>query len=133
LPTVLRYIAFQFPSWLLVLGIAVALDTWTELARIWLGLGVAAYFAKDIVIYPWVRAAYEHTEHDPSAGLVGACAVVVVALDPAGWVKLGSERWRAERGPDDAGALEAGARVEVKGIRGHTLIVGGACSEGRDV
>jgi len=115
--------AFQFPSWLLVVGIAMALDAWTEVSRIWLGAGVAAYFAKDIVVYPWVRAAYEHSEHDPTVALVGERAVVVVALDPAGWVQLGSERWRAELAPDDAHALEAGAPVEVKGIRGHTLIV----------
>jgi membrane protein implicated in regulation of membrane protease activity len=121
-PTFVRYIGFQLPSWLVAGGIAMALDAWEQLPRIWLVGAVLLYMAKDFALYPWVRTAYEGTVHDHGARLIGARAVVVVPLDPSGWVQLGSERWRAElRG--SAEALDLGSSVSVSDVRGHVLLV----------
>ena len=43
-------------------------------------------------------------------------------LDPSGYVRIGAELWRAELAPGCA-AIEAGARVRVREVRGLTLIV----------
>jgi membrane protein implicated in regulation of membrane protease activity len=122
MPTILRYIAFQLPSWLIVAFIAVALDVWSELPRPLLVGAFALYLVKDFVIYPWVRSAYEHTEHDPGSNMLAARGVVIVSLDPVGWVRVGSERWRAET-VDAAAPLAPGTAVEVSRVRGHTLLV----------
>ena len=122
MPTILRYIAFQLPSWLVVAFIAMALDIWSELPRPLLIGAFALFLVKDFVIYPWVRSAYEHTEHDPGSEMLAARGVVIVSLDPVGWVQVGSERWRAET-VDDAAPLAPGTAVEVSRVRGHTLLV----------
>jgi len=122
MPTSLRDIAFQLPSWLVVAFIAMALDIWSELPRPLLVGAFALFLVKDFVIYPWVRSAYEHTEHDPGSEMLAARGVVIVSLDPVGWVQVGSERWRAET-VDDALPLAPGTAVEVFRVRGHTLFV----------
>lgn len=120
--TVLRYIAFQVPSWLIVGLIAAALDTWSDLPRPLLIGACALYLVKDFFMYPWVRSAYEHSEHDPGSEMLAARGVVVVSLDPTGWVKMGTERWRAEAA-DAAVPLVPGTEVEVSQVRGYTLLV----------
>lgn len=122
MPTVVRYLVFQLPSWALVLAVAWSLDTWTELPRWLLVAGCGLFVAKDVVLYPFVRAAYEHTPHDPGQHLAGALGRVVVALEPEGWVEIGAERWRA-RSPDGEGPVEVGAAVRVRAMDRHTLVV----------
>ncbi|MBI5630483.1 MAG: nodulation protein NfeD [Elusimicrobia bacterium] len=53
-----------------------------------------------------------------AGGLVGSRAVVEVALEPLGTVRLGGELWRAK---SLAGAIPAGAEVEVVRVDGLTL------------
>lgn len=113
---------FQLPAWGIAVMLAWGLGRWTSIPSEWIGLGLVLYMLKDFVIFPWVKEAYEHRHHDASETLVGATARVVVTLDPKGWVQLGSERWRAERGGEGP-ALEIGAMVEVCELRGHTLVV----------
>ena len=64
---------------------------------------------------------YDPQPVDNSA-LVGASAVAVERLAPQGYVQVCGERWQAEV-QGDAPPVEAGARVQVQGIRGLTLLV----------
>lgn len=120
--TFARYMAFQLPGWVLALSLAWLLDAWTDIARHWLVLGVAVFAALDLVLYPFVRSAYEHRPHEPGSELRGMRGRVVVALDPDGWVELGHERWRARRS-EPGEALAVGARIRVRALRGQTLLV----------
>jgi membrane-bound serine protease (ClpP class) len=54
-------------------------------------------------------------------GLMGAIGEVRTPLSPTGSVFLQGERWRAETA--DGSTIAGGARVEVAGVRGFTLIV----------
>ena len=118
--TLLKYVALQLPGLVLVGG-GLALAIWLfglsyPLAGAILGLWVL----KDAVMYPIVRIAYEPGEPDPSKFLVGARGTARERIDPEGWVKIGSELWRA-RLTRDAAPIEGGAPVRVVAIRGFTL------------
>lgn len=86
---------------------------WT-LAGLWL--------VKDLVLFPFVRIAYESTEHDPGASLLGVEAIAEEPLAPVGRVRLGAELWRA-RLRDPGSRVPSGTRIRVVRLEGLTLIV----------
>ncbi len=120
--TLARYLALQAPGWALVGVVLHALVAWGWIApRLAIALG-ALWVAKDLALYPWLRRSYEDGPADAGAALVGRSAVARDRLAPRGWVRLGSERWRAELAPGSA-PVEAGAAVRVVAVRGLTLVV----------
>jgi membrane protein implicated in regulation of membrane protease activity len=138
-----RYFVLQLPGWTFALAVAWGLHRYTSLSEVVILLGLALYLAKDFALYPLVRSAYEDAPHEPGHGLIGASGRVVVALEPDGWVQVGSERWRArhdpaeplDRGdsngraePEDAeghrqSAVDVGVEIRILGLQGHTLLV----------
>ncbi len=124
-----RYLLFQTPGWS-----AAGLAAW--LAPSWLGvpgwacaLGFAAWVVKDLALFPFVRSAYEDGGDGDARGLVGASAVATEPLSPAGFVRAGSELWRAELRPGSP-HVARGERVRVQAVEGLTLVV---VAEERDV
>jgi membrane protein implicated in regulation of membrane protease activity len=123
--TVWRYVLLQVPGWVLIAAAGAAL--WSlGLVPGWLCLTAAAVWViKDIALYPVVRRAFEASE-DSAARVVGQTAVVVDELSPLGYVRLGSELWKAEL--TGAGAdtfARPGERVIVVRANGLTLLVRG--------
>ena len=117
-----RYLLFQVPGWLVVGGALAAAMRWWELPAPWALAGFAAWLAKDAVLYPIVRRAYEPDGRAPH-GPIGGHGVAETAIDgEEGWVRVGPERWRARTAPG-AGPIAAGAAVRVRGLRGHVLEV----------
>jgi membrane protein implicated in regulation of membrane protease activity len=88
----------------------------------WLALAAFALFvAKDAVLFPFVRRAYERNDVPPHP--VGETGVAEDAIDAGeGWVRVGRELWRAQRAPG-ATAIARGERVRVVALRGHVLEV----------
>ena len=126
-----RYLLLELPGWFLAGAVL-----WWLVDRGSLGLATAAgllaiWVGKDFALYPWLRHAYEHDEHRPGAELVGRLAQVSQTLAPEGWVRIGSERWRAELA-EGAGPVEPGAQVRVRSIRGFVLQVESASEAGSD-
>ncbi|MEE2675107.1 MAG: NfeD family protein [Myxococcota bacterium] len=123
LPTVLsRYLLFQLPELVLV-GVALLLLVGLNVLAAnvgWLLLGV--WFVKEVVLFPFVRRAYEPSDPSGTASMVGATAVVINRLDLAGTVRIGPELWAAclDAGSEPA---EVGATVRVKSVKGLTLHV----------
>jgi membrane-bound serine protease (ClpP class) len=123
LHVVARYALFQIPGWVVVGGLA-----WG--ARDWFGISdgaalavFALWVAKDVVLFPFVRKAYEPDGGgDAASALLGATGVAQEELAPRGYVRLRAELWRAElaRGRPP---VPAGGRVRVTGLRGLTLLV----------
>jgi len=118
-----RYLAFEAPSWVVL---AVVLGV---LVRVWDLSGAAAalvlglWVLKDLVLFPVLRIAYEPAGGSGGAeNVLGALAVVSVALDPEGWVRIGAERWRARVASRHA-PVSAGASVRVVGVEGLLLQV----------
>jgi membrane protein implicated in regulation of membrane protease activity len=123
-PTLRRYLLFQVPGWLLVGGTLYALVRLWGLEPSWALGAFALWLAKDAVLFPVLRRAYEPDGHAPH-GPIGEAGVAEDALDVErgeGWVRVGPERWRARLAPG-ASAIAAGAPVRVLGLRGHELVV----------
>lgn len=117
-----RYILFQAPSWLLAALAAGALERWAGLNwRIALGLWLA-YVAKDFILYPFLRRAYEPHTPAGAAALIGQTGTAVEELRPGGYIRIRGELWRAELAAGTT-SVPSGARVRVLSAHGLTLTV----------
>jgi membrane protein implicated in regulation of membrane protease activity len=120
--TFARYVAFQVPGWALAAAVAWWLVANAGLTPWLAALGCTLFVIKDLALYPLVRDAYAVGEPAAAALLVGRTGIARERLDPSGYVRVGAELWRAELAPDCA-AIDAGAQVRVRAVRGLTLIV----------
>ena len=118
-----RYLAFEAPSWVLLLVVLIVL------VRVWdLSTGLAAFVlalwvVKDLVLFPVLRIAYEPAGGSGGAeNLIGALGIVSADLDPEGWIRIGAERWRARVSREHA-PVPAGAAVRVTKVEGLLLRV----------
>lgn len=117
-----RYVLFQIPGWILAAALLYWLWPRTGLEP-WLGaLAVAVWIAKDFVMWPLMKAAYQTDVRTGGEEFVGETAVVQKRLAPIGSVRIRGELWRA-REEGEGGAVDAGATVEVIAARGMTLVV----------
>jgi membrane protein implicated in regulation of membrane protease activity len=115
-------VLLELPGWIVagvVLGAAV---TWWDLAPRIAALLLALWVGKDFVLYPLLRVAYEDSSRNGTDYLIGALGTVREPLDPEGWVRVGSELWRAELAAE-TGPAEPGSAVRVVEVRGMTLRV----------
>jgi membrane protein implicated in regulation of membrane protease activity len=124
-----RYLLFQVPGWLLAGSALAAAVRWWDLPVPWALAGFAAWLAKDAVLYPIVRRAYEPDGFAPH-GPIGEHGVAETAVAGEGWVRVGPERWRARLAPG-AAPIDPGAPVRVVRLRGHELEVEPAAPEPR--
>jgi len=111
----------QVPGWIAAACVLAALWEWAGLRPWMAALLFAVYVAKDAVMYPFVRRAYERGAQHGGERLVGAIGVVQRRLEPRGYVKINGELWRAEN--TTSAALEPGTRVRITAVRGLTLEV----------
>jgi membrane protein implicated in regulation of membrane protease activity len=120
--TLFRYTLFQIPDLILLsLGLAAAVRWWNLPVLAAYGL-VAAWIAKDVILFPILRVAYESDGSSGVDGMHGALGVVTQPLVPAGYVRLGSELWKAELVPG-SGQVSVGSAIRVVEVRGLTLVV----------
>ncbi|MGH0028236.1 MAG: NfeD family protein [Myxococcota bacterium] len=117
-----KYLVLQTPGWFLasaVLGFFV----WRgDLSRHMGVLLFGLWILKDFVLYPILKRSYEDGSPNGADGLIGALGTARERLDPEGYVRVGSELWRAvlANGHDP---VEAGAAVRVLEVRQLTLRV----------
>ncbi|MEB2345049.1 MAG: hypothetical protein OZ948_09920 [Deltaproteobacteria bacterium] len=119
--TLRRYLLLQAPGWLLAAVILALAMRWWALPLPWALAGMAAWLAKDALLYPVVRRAYEPDGRAPH-GPIGESGVADTVIDDEGWVRIGPERWRARRAAGTA-PIAAGEPVRVRRLRGHELEV----------
>jgi membrane protein implicated in regulation of membrane protease activity len=120
--TIVRYTLFQIPDLILLsLGLAAAVRWWNLPVLAAYGL-VALWIAKDVIMYPILRVAYESGGSSGVDAIHGALGVVTQPLAPSGYVRLGSELWKAEL-RCGSGTVSVGSAVRVVEIRGLTLVV----------
>lgn len=117
-----RYVLFQLPELLLV-GMALMLLVGLGVLTVNVGwLLFALWIAKEVVLFPLVRRAYEPSDPSATAPLVGATAIVIDRLDLTGTVRVGPELWTARLEPGNEPA-DVGSTVCVKSVEGMTLHV----------
>ena len=120
--TITRYTLFQIPDLILLsLGLAAAVRWWSLPVLVAYGL-VALWIAKDVIMYPILRVAYESGGSSGVDGIHGALGVVTQPLVPSGYVRLGSELWKAEL-VCGSGTVSVGSAIRVVEVRGLTLVV----------
>lgn len=118
-----RYVLFQIPELLLAgtgLVVLVGLDVLT--AR-WAWILFALWIAKEVVLFPLVRKAYEPSDPAATSRLIGATGVVIERLDREGRVRVGPELWRARLVAEAPAPVEPGEFVCVTSVEGLTLWV----------
>jgi membrane protein implicated in regulation of membrane protease activity len=123
-PVFVRYLIFQLPGWLAAVVVLWAAVFWFGLSA-WIAVALVGLLVlKDLLIYPWVRSAYEEggSGHVGPERLLGALGRTEEALAPSGYVRVAGELWRAEAEGRDT-RIEAGQPVRVRDVRGLTLLV----------
>jgi membrane-bound ClpP family serine protease len=117
-----RYLLLEIPGWIVAAVVLTLLARAGELHASTALLLFAIWVAKDFALYPILRVGYQPSPPDGSGSLVGALGTARERLDPAGWVRVGSELWRAELVPGQP-PVEAGGSVRVVAVSRLTLRV----------
>ena len=119
--TAIRYVAFQIPSWALLILILIGIDHWVDLPMWVMGAVVALWLAKDAVLFPFVWRSYDRS-HSSVHSLVGTEGVVEERLAPSGYVRVHGELWLAQIMGKGV-PIEKGEIIRIDGMRGLTLLV----------
>ncbi len=119
---VIKYTLIQIPGTVFFILLLQLLRQWVDIPR-WLLWGlVGLWVAKEIVLFPFVRRAYESGDSEPGKGMVGEKGIAEEFLNPSGYVRIRGELWRAEvRG--EKSAVEKGKTVRIHSVHGLTLVV----------
>ncbi|NIO42199.1 MAG: hypothetical protein GTO41_19820 [Burkholderiales bacterium] len=117
-----KYWALQIPGTVLLVVILHLLQDRLGLST-WLLWGIVGFWvAKDVALYPVVWRSYDPGYPATLHSLDGARGVATERLDPAGYVRVRGELWRAEL-VHGARAVKKGERVRVQSMRDFTLLV----------
>ncbi len=120
--TIAKYILFQLPELAVVSLLAVGARSWVGLPD-WAAAGIIALWVlKDVVMFRFVRIAYQTSSGGGGASLLGARGTAQDTLQPSGYVRISSELWRAEL-QSGSPPVEPGDRVRVLRVHGLTLLV----------
>jgi membrane protein implicated in regulation of membrane protease activity len=121
--TLTKYTLLQIPGWLIMALLLIGLRHWIALP-LWAAVVLfALWVAKDFVLYPFVRTAYESNAKTGSKQLVGAKGIARERLAPEGYVHVHGELWQAKAEPSNR-PIAPGTPVRVRAACGMTLIVG---------
>ncbi len=117
--TLTRYCLFQIPGVVIAAALAWAAAHWFSVP-IWAGiLAVAIWIAKDVALYPILKAAYEAGGPSGPESMIGSVGTVTEGLNPSGFIRIGPELWCAK----SAAPLAEGQLVRVIGCAGMTMLV----------
>lgn len=121
-PALTKYLLLQIPGWIFALLLLGFLVERYELSLRTAAILLALWLAKDFALYPIVRVGYEPGPTSATDGLVGALGTTRERLAPEGWVRVGSELWRA-RLADGVAPVGPGLPVRVVAVEALTLRV----------
>lgn len=117
-----RYLLFQIPGWIVAAALAAASTGWPGLRWSTAALLFAAWVAKDLVLYRFVRHAYVPGDGEAHRSLLGARGFAEQTLAPTGWVRVRGELWRAHL-PAGASPVAKGSAVRVVAVDGMEIVV----------
>ena len=126
--TPLKYLVFQIPGWIITAAVLASLWHWQFIPQ-WLAVaGFFAWVLKDLLLYPFLRPAYDTDIKTGSAALVGARGVAEEDLAPHGYIRVRGELWRAVATPADQ-VVNAGTTVEIVSADGMRVFVRAIANE----
>ena len=120
--TPVKYFLMQLPGWVIAAAVLLGLRHWSGLSLWIIGGLFGVWVLKDLLMYPFLRVAYESGVKTGAEDLVGCRAVARESLSPSGYVHIRGELWRAEADPKGI-VIPAGTPVTVVGVDRMTLIV----------
>ncbi|MBW2396327.1 MAG: NfeD family protein [Deltaproteobacteria bacterium] len=119
---VLRYVAFQLPGLAAItLGASAAVE-WMELPLNVALTAVGCWVLKDAVMFRFVRKAYEPGDGRTPRDVRDALGTATEEIESEGYVRIGSELWRA-RLAEGCESIAKGEAVRVVDVRGLTVVV----------
>ena len=112
----------MIPGVVVLLLVLMIVDHWVVLPA-WLFWAVIfLWLAKEVIIFPFVWQAHDPNRPGLSRTMIGACGIVKERLDPAGYIQVWSELWKAES-VEDQRPIEKGEHVRVVKMEGLKLFV----------
>ena len=119
---VLRYARYQIPDVAIFVLILSVLHQWVGLSLgLFIGL-VTLWMVKYVVVFSFVWRAYDKPRPGDVTSLIGTQGIAEERLDPAGYVRVHGELWRAEV-IGKTMAIEKGKTVLIERADGLTLLV----------
>jgi membrane protein implicated in regulation of membrane protease activity len=119
----LRYALLQLPGLAALIVSLLLIRHWINIPTWAVWTFILLWVIKDLVLFPFVWRAYD--KRSPNA-MSGSRGIAVDRLSPSGYVRINGELWRASVTDGDS-AIEKGAVITVRGMRGLTLIVQSDC------
>ena len=117
-----HYLWLQIPEWILGAVGLLVVQHWFDLSLWTTSLLFVAWVAKDLVIYPFVKTAYEVGVRTGAEQLIDRRGTAYTAINPQGYVRVMGELWRA-RLETGAQPIAKGTGIRVCAAHGLTLIV----------
>ena len=116
------YLLLQIPGLIIATVILIGVGQWFNLP-LWIIIGLLAlWIAKDLALYPFIRASCNSDIKSGLSLLIGKRGVVREAIDPKGYVQVVGELWQAKASKEDH-TIPSGRAVRVREARGLTLVV----------
>jgi membrane-bound ClpP family serine protease len=118
----LRYLLLMLPGVVILILVLMIIEHWVVMPA-WLFWAVVfLWLAKEVVIFPFVWHAHDPHQPGISRSMIGAFGIVKERLDPAGYIQVAGELWKAEH-IETAQPIEKGERVRVVKMEGLKLFV----------
>ena len=119
---VIRYTLLQLPAIGLLFIVLVLVERWVVISD-WVFWGsIILWITKDVILFPFTWRAYDWDSSSGDRSLVGARGLTKDRLAPSGFIQIRGELWKAEVW-GEARPIEEGERVEVREMKGLTLLV----------
>jgi len=120
-----RFVAFEAIGWAVAFVVAYGAVQYELVGATLAWTLFALFVAKDFVLFPLTKRAYEQGPTHGAAELLGSRVQVLEAIEPGreGYVLAGTERWRARLTAGCEAGLEAGQGAQVRAIDGIMLVV----------
>ena len=122
MPTWFRYLLFQIPGWCMAALVLLLLGHYRMISFLGALICLGAWMLKDLLLYPWLRSAYEISTRTGSKTLIGYKGVAESLLAPDGLIRVRGELWRAVAIPRDV-VIQTGIAVEIIDANGMTVFV----------
>jgi membrane-bound ClpP family serine protease len=119
---VVRYTLLQLPAIGLLLIALVLVQRWVVVSDWIFWCSIIAWITKDVILFPFTWRAYDWESADENRSMLGARGLTKERLAPSGFIQIRGELWKAEVWGGGR-PIEKGERVEVREMRGLTLVV----------
>jgi membrane protein implicated in regulation of membrane protease activity len=122
MPTWLKYLLLQIPGCVIAGVILAGLWKLQWITGPVALLGFTLWVLSELLLYPFVKQAYENNAETGSAALVGARGVAQGELNPQGYIRVRGELWRAVAVSAHQ-KVSSGSQVEIVKAEGMQLLV----------